>query len=108
MSAPQITSSRDVDALLLHDPERHTCLLRLYDEMLDGHVVSALDAIHRAECGEQPLISALQSSSVRALFAIITLPQVLAERRRLDALRDVYDRRAALLWAWSMDGDICS
>lgn len=101
-----IESRCDVDSLLLHDPDGYNRLLRAYHDLLGGDVVDVLDAIHCAECGQQVPAAALKSSSVRALFATVALPQVLAERRRLDGLRKIHDRRAALLWAWSMDGDI--
>jgi hypothetical protein len=104
IASDPIAIGRDIDALMLHDPDRFNSLLRAYHEMLGDHVVGALDAIHRAECEQQVPAAALGSSSVRALFAIVTLPKVVAERQRLDRVRDVHNRRAALLWAWSLDG----
>lgn len=103
---PPITSVRDVEALLLHDPEQYTRLLHAYDETLGSHVVDALDAIHRAESEQRVPAAALEASSVRALFAIVTLPKVVRERQRLDRLRNEHNRRAALLWAWSLDGEL--
>lgn len=91
---------RDVEALLVTDPDRYERLLSMFWTLLGNRIISAEHAIERAEAGERPARLAIEDPGFDPLFRV-ALAEVRNVRRRRDAVREDHNLVAAGLLAAS-------
>jgi hypothetical protein len=87
-------TERELDRMMLDEPERADVLLRGYFALLGGGAADVADALERAERGEEPHGGDLADPRVQAEFPR-ALVDIRAERSRRESERDVALRRAA-------------